>query len=218
MLHYPALAVDRVAAGLWRRLVPIVPPGYHDTELPLPELLDALATQNRQYALSPDYDLPGLQWLIAQAGEKRQYGPLRQRAVRDGNGQLRGWFMYYYDQQGGLARVLQWGAIGRTYDLVIKSLLHDAWQRGASGVEAQVLPGSAAALREHDAAIVYSTPYFVAHTTRCDLAMRALQRDDAFLSRLEGEWWMRLMGDAFPADKPARGVAETQEEPRGSLR
>lgn len=187
VLKCPAAVADRLAAMTLRRLVPPPCCGYVDADLSMPELLRAIRDAGQSYALRPDYDQQGLEWLIAQASQVHGFGPLHRRAVRDAAGRLVGWYMYY-GCSGGVARVLQLGAAPHAHAPVIDSLLHHAWRLGASAVEARISTASVPILYERGGLVLQRRPFVVAHA-RSAAVIAALQRGDAFFSRLEGEWW-----------------------------
>lgn len=195
ILRYPARAADRLARMVRHRPPPLIPRGYQDTDLLLPELLESLAGVSQARSLRPDYDLPALEWVLSRARQKVEYGPLHQRAVRTDSGRLVGWYMYY-GRPGEMARVLQVAAVSRSLQPVVDSLLHHAWQLGAAAVEARICPASLSAFSRRGGVLLQRGQYVVVHTDRPPL-VHALDRGDAVLSRLEGDWWTPLMGDKF---------------------
>lgn len=140
------------------------------------------------YGLRPVYDAETLAWLLAQAAEKRQYGTLDGRIVRGADGGVAGWFLYYRNRTG-MSQVLQVAARPRGRGLVLDAMLEHARRHGVVALAGPLDPGTI-----HEAAIRRSTlrhegPWVLFSSQRPDL-MQAIAAGDAFLSRLEGEWWM----------------------------
>lgn len=195
VLRYPAKAADGALATLVHGWPPSVPEGCVQSDLSLPELLDVLLESGQQYSLRPEYDRCSLEWRMRHAQEKTQYGRLHRQAVRNAEGQILGWFMYY-GRQGAVARVLQFGAIPPAMPMVVDSLVYHAWCLGATGLEARVSVDNLVALARRGGLLRECRPYVVAHAQNPEI-MDALARGDILFSRLEGEWWTRLAGDKF---------------------
>jgi hypothetical protein len=143
----------------------------------------------RGCALRPLYDRASLGWLLEQAARKTRHGSLRARAVFEG-GEMLGWFIYYA-QAGTVNEVLQVAAREDAFDRVLRRLLVDAWEQGATAVRGRVDPCHAQQLsdqhcwfrREGAWTLVYS---------RDEQIMGAIERGAATISRLDGEWWLRF--------------------------
>jgi hypothetical protein len=140
-------------------------------------------------ALQPAYNARMLAWLLDQTARKTRHGRLRARAVRDGERRLIGWYLYYV-QPGGVSDVVQLAARNGWYDRVLQRLLADAWRQGAVAVQGRLDPRFA---RELSAPHCWFRrgPNALIHSRRADV-IDAIQQGDAFLSRLEGEWWLKF--------------------------
>ena len=143
-------------------------------------------------ALQPAYDTHSLAWLLQQAALKTRHGTLRARAVRNGKLQLIGWYLYYV-RAGGISEVVQITARNGSYELVLQRLLADAWRHGALAVRGRLDPRHAAELSDRHCWLRRESPYTLVHSRSADV-MAAIHQGDAFLSRLEGEWWLRFQG------------------------
>jgi len=152
----------------------------------LPEVL-------RGYALQPVYDARSLAWLLEQAARKTHQGKLRARAVRDGKRKLIGWYLYYL-QMGGVSEVVQIAAPNGAFDRVLKRLLADAWRNGAAAVRGRLDPRYVQELSNRHCWMRTDSTWTLVHSRHPEI-MAAIQRGDAFLSRLEGEWWLRFLGE-----------------------
>ncbi len=142
--------------------------------------------------LQPMYDARSLAWLLDQTARKTFYGTLRAQVVRDGKRQIAGWYLYYV-RAGALNEVIQIAARRDAYDRVLRRLLADAWRHGATAVRGRVDPRFARELSDQHCWCRWDGAWTLAYS-RDPAIMAAIHQGDAFLSRLEGEWWLRFMG------------------------
>jgi hypothetical protein len=140
-------------------------------------------------ALQPVYDSRSLAWLLDQTARKTCHGRLRARAVYDG-GRLIGWYLYYV-QAGGVGEVVQIAARQDAFDRVLQRLLADAWRHGVTAVRGRIDPRYVQELSNRHCWCRWDGTSTLVHSRHPDV-MAAIHRGDAFLSRLEGEWWMRF--------------------------
>jgi len=145
----------------------------------------------RGCALQPVYDARSLTWLLEQTALKTRHGKLRARAVRDGKRRLIGWYLYYV-LKGGVSEVIQIAALGGSFDRVLERLLADAWRQGAAAVRGRVDPRYVQELSDRHCWFRWDSTWTLVHSRHPEL-MAAIHRGDAFLSRLEGEWWLRFL-------------------------
>lgn len=152
-------------------------------------LLDQESTTPRP-SLHPSHDEGGIAWILDHAARTRAHGPLRKRLCRDAWGEAVGWFIHYA-QPGGLSQVLQIGGRPRSIGAVLACLFADAYAAGAVAVSGQADPRW---LREiTDAHATFTCPSLGVLVQAKDRAiLDAIQRGDAALSRLDGEWWLRF--------------------------
>lgn len=143
-------------------------------------------------ALQPDYQLDELSWLLQQAAAMRKHGALRMRLVRDRDGKPAGWYLYY-SRPGAAAEVLTLAARPDAFEVVLRRLLRDAWHQGATAVRGRLDPRHAKALSDNRCWFRWDGAWALAHARDPEI-LAAVHRGDAFLSRLEGEWWMRFQG------------------------
>jgi hypothetical protein len=140
-----------------------------------------------RYALRPVYDDGSLPWLLAQARDKRQFGELEHVLLRDAADDVTGWFLYYANP-GGVSHVAQLAAVRGAEALVLDHLARHAWRRGSTAVSGRLEPALLLPLAERRAELTPG-PSVLVHTRRRDI-LDAIHRGDAFLSRLDGEWWV----------------------------
>jgi hypothetical protein len=177
------------------------------TEQPLTatSLLNALETFASGHALRPRYTVPALEWLLNQARAKRRHGELHGQILRQG-GRIAGWFLYYLS--GGTSKVLQLAARPGCEDGVLAHLFGHAWRRGSAAIEGRMEPRFARAFSKQHCFFNVPSMYVVAHA-RDNETLASLASGEAFFSRLEGEWWMRFLGES-----PARRAGALALAPR----
>ncbi|MBI2816965.1 MAG: hypothetical protein HYX72_08495 [Acidobacteria bacterium] len=182
-------AIDRTAKR-WKRGPYWLPPVACDTESPTNEvILCSLRRFAGSPALRPDYNLESLTWLLEKAAEQTKHGQLRKAVIRDDNGEIRGWYLYYVKPRG-IGQVLQFGGTASSIPKVLTHLYEDAWREGAIAVSGQLEPKFALELARSHCFFHWSCGVLV--HSRNKQILNAIDRGDAFLSRLEGEWWMRF--------------------------
>jgi len=147
----------------------------------VPDLLDHLT-------LRPRYDEGSLRWLLDQLAATTQRGELHGVAVRGADGSVVGWYLYYANA-GGVGQVVQVAARQGQGDDVLQSLFHHAWEQGLVALQGRLEPGLMSALGTGGALLAREGPWVLAQAQRPELSA-AIHRGDAFLSRLDGEWWM----------------------------
>ena len=155
----------------------------------------------RSYALQPAYDQATLDWLLDQAARKARHAKLRGRVVRDGERRLIGWYLYYAEA-GRIGEVVQMAALEGSFDIVLRRLLADAWRSGATALRGRLDPRFAQELSNRHCWLRTDSTWTLIHSRRADV-LAAFERGDAFVSRLEGEWWLRFSSDGeTPPDAP----------------
>jgi hypothetical protein len=156
----------------------------------------ALVEHAPQFALQPQYDAKSLEWLLSQLAAKTRHGPLQARMVRDPDGKVAGWFLYYLDR--GMSRVMQLAARPDRTRPVLEHLFQHASKRGALALEGRMDPRFVSDLREMQCFFQGCGELTLLHAREPSVLMPLL-RGDAFFSRLEGEWWLRFHGEAAVA-------------------
>jgi len=143
-------------------------------------------------SLQPAYDSRGLAWLLEQTARKTRHGDLRARAVLDRGRGLVGWYLYYVEAHG-VGEVLQLVARDPHFDSVLQRLLADAWRNRAVAVRGRLDPRYIQELSNRHCWLRRESTWTLVHSCRDEVSAAILQ-GDAFLSRLEGEWWLRFQG------------------------
>lgn len=167
----------------------------HSEELSTDDLLDAIGRASTRCALAPEYTRESLGWLLGNAAEKKEYGPLRKIALFTKEHALQGWFLYY-PNTGDLGHVLQVGASPRMAQSVLAHLFADARVQGSLALTGRMEPKYLSELTVQNCIFLHRNSSLVVHSKDPEI-LYAFQSGDAFFTRLEGEWWTRLQGDTF---------------------
>lgn len=155
-------------------------------------LCASLAQLTSGRALRPRYNEPQVKWMLESLEGKQGQGEFHQIVVRDSQHQIIGWYLCFV-KPGAVATVVQIGAGEEGADQVLDHLFHFAYQRGAVAVSGQADPTLFPALaRKHCFFHFDGGSYFLLHSRNPEL-LQAILRGDAFLSRLEGEWWISFL-------------------------
>lgn len=157
-------------------------------ELDAATLVDCIARLSRLRPLAPRYEVPALDWLLCVLARHPSRGELRKVHLTK-SGRTAGWYLYCL-KPCGLGEVIQIGATTEAAPEVLDHLFRDLRQRGAIAVSGRLDPALMPALSErlclfHHGA---SAAWLLARS-RDEEVMRAVHLGDAFLTRLEGEWW-----------------------------
>jgi hypothetical protein len=183
------------------------PSGLSEEPLDAAALVEGLEGAARRVALSPRYDAASLGWLLGQARAKRRHGELQARLLREAGGTIAGWFLYYLN--GSMSKVLQVHALEGSERgaerAVLDHLFQHAWRRGSAAIEGRMEPRLARMLGQRHCLFHSTNAFALIHSRDAEL-LAALARGDAFFSRLEGEWWMRFVGE--PAEAVVAPAAE----------
>jgi hypothetical protein len=186
--------VDAIAARMRRSPVRITTSTSGEA-LTVDLILDHADQFLPRTALRPEYDCASLKWLLEMAEQKASSGDLRKVLVRNADNEVIGWYLYYFRRRSGLSKqrgsceVLQIVSRPDRLSQVLENLLYDAWREGALDVSGRMEPGFLDALRaKHCLFHGRGSPVLV-HSRRREL-VDAVRCGDAFLTRLDGEWWM----------------------------
>lgn len=187
-------AADLLASRLVMSL-PNSDRAFRGSELDVQTLLRTFPEVVGRRTLLPDYTKEGLTWLLEMAAGKEQYGALHKTVVKDAAGGVVGWYMYYANP-GDVAQVLQFAAKKNLESVVLNHLFEQAKAKRCVAVMGAIETSAVKEFSENQCLFFLRGNYTVAYSHDPEITA-ALLRGDAFISRLEGEWWTRLQGDAF---------------------
>lgn len=154
------------------------------------EILAVMSEAIGELPLTPVYSPQSFSWILNKAAEAESFGQMRSIIVAEKDGRPVGWFIYFA-QPRGVARVLQVGAVCRHGRGVLNELFRDAWEQKAAVVTGQIEPSLLSELSDSYSDFRCKTLGVLIHASDPSL-LAAVERGDCFVSRLEGEWWMRF--------------------------
>jgi hypothetical protein len=183
-------ALDGLAARMPLSPFRLSVPASGEEEIAEETLLWCLSQLSGRQGLRPEYGRDSLRWLLGQTGEMKRHGMLRKVVVRDADGEIIGWYIYY-SKPSGVSQVLQLGARERAVPLVLDHLFYHARRLGAVAVRGRLEPRLVRELSDSRCMITCRTLGVLIHSRDREL-LDTIHRGDAFLTRLEGEWWLRF--------------------------
>jgi GNAT superfamily N-acetyltransferase len=141
----------------------------------------------------PDYDEPFLDWLFQEMAEVKSRGTLVRSLVRNSGGQVIGWYVYYL--QRGLSQVMQVAAKHGAAEEVLDQLLHHAYVNGSAAVRGRLEPQLLGPLSERRCILSCDSGALI--HARAPAVLGVLLSNRAWLSRMDGEWWMGHHTESF---------------------
>jgi hypothetical protein len=175
---------DSAVAHLMPRYFPS--PRNFEEELTVEKFIEGLPQFSKGSALRPDYDADTAQWLFDGAAQMKYYGDLQKVLVRNAKKEMIGWFMYYLNR-GNVGTVLQVAARKGAVVEILDHLFGHARRNGAVALSGRIEPRFMRELSEKHCFFRSVGAMFLAHSRNEDI-LHAIQRGDAFMSHLEGEW------------------------------
>lgn len=151
-------------------------------------LARCIAEFSTNRALRPKYDGRGATWLLGILARKQALGTLRKVLVRTPAGEIAGWYLYFANR-GGIGEVIQVGAREGQMGDVLDHLFAHARREGVVALSGRIDPTCVDAFAARHCFFQHRGAWMLAHSRDPEL-IRAIQRGDAFLTRLEGELCM----------------------------
>ena len=161
-----------------------------DTEMEA-DAMQALPRVTANRALQPTYNAGTASWMLETLTANPERGGLHKRIVRDGDRTL-GWYLYYL-QTDGMAEVIQIAADDTTIDTVLDHLFHQAAADGALAVSGQLDPLLFRALAGRQVVFHHENDSWMLIHARDPAIRTAIDTGRAFISRMEGEWWISAL-------------------------
>jgi len=161
-------------------------------ELDVDTLLHCLANFRSGYSLWSEYDVHSLSWLLSFMDRTQTRGQLRKVVLRDDSQKILGWYIYFV-KPGAVGEVVQVGGDPQSIKDILDHLFYDAWNRGVVGLHGMVHSRLMGDFSEKNCVFACRGGWTVAHSRKPEL-LELLNRGDAFLSRLDGEWCLAYGG------------------------
>jgi hypothetical protein len=184
--------LDSIAARLAFSPSRQTKPPLHAAELDVETLLHCLAEFRGGYSLWPEYDVHSLKWLLTFMERMHACGELRKVVLRDDSQKILGWYLYYL-KPGAVGEVVQIGGERQFIKDILDHLFYDAWNHRVIGLHGVVQSHLMADFSEKNCFFTCRGGWMVAHSRKPEL-LELLNRGDAFLSRLDGEWCLGFGG------------------------
>jgi ribosomal protein S18 acetylase RimI-like enzyme len=155
-------------------------------ELDIDMHLHCMAEFRKGYSMWAEYDADSLKWLLDYMDRTPRRGRLRKLFLRNDTEQIVGYYVYYV-QPGGIGEVIQIGGDPRFTKLVLDHLLADAMEHGVIALHGVVDLRRMADFSDKGCFFTCRGGWALAYSKTPEL-LDVLERGDALLSRLDGEW------------------------------
>jgi hypothetical protein len=177
---------DSTLAYLMPRYFPQALPENIEEELNVRTFIEELPQLSKGMAIQPDYDIDSAEWVFNGAAQMKYYGNIQRVLVRNAKKEIIGWFMYYLNR-GGAGAVVQAAARKGAVGEILDHLFGHARRNGVVALSGRIDPRFMRELSDKHCFFRSVGGMFLVHS-RNDELLHAIQRGDAFLSHLEGEW------------------------------
>jgi hypothetical protein len=139
-------------------------------------------------AMRGHHDVASIAWLLDMMRRRWRYGPLRASRIVGVRGDMLGWYLFHA-ANGGNAHVVRVEARPHAAGVVLDHLFREAWRDGCTAVTGRFDTRLLEALAERHGFVYGSDTWVLVHARNREL-LDVVARDDAALTRLDGEWWM----------------------------
>lgn len=180
--------LDRGLLRIGRAPFQLPKPRHRTEDADSATILECIEWFSRRMLLRPAYCQDSLDWLLSILSRKRSAGQLCTRVVRSKAGERLGYYIFYANK-GGSSQVVQIAAAPGAMGDVLDELLLDAYESGAIAVTGRLDPRFAEEISARAASLKYCNNWLLIHTSNPELE-RAIYTGNAFLTALEGEWWI----------------------------
>jgi hypothetical protein len=188
-LARPLLALADTAAARAIRASASEAAALPARELTVADMVTHNAAMNRGLALAACYDEVMLEQVLNDLARKTdEFGRLRGVLVDGGDGTPIGWYLYY-ENPGEIGQVVDVAAVNGKYGDILDHMFHDAAGRGMIALRGRLVPKRISVFEEKGCVLGRDGPWTVVHSSRPDV-LSAIERGDALLTRLDGEFWM----------------------------
>jgi hypothetical protein len=177
---------DAAAARALPRHFPHLDSQFIEEELTVETMLEYLPQFSKMEALQPVYDEFSLKWLLGHAEQMKSYGALKKTLVRNTKREVLGWHLYYLNN-GGSSPVLQLAAKKNSINDILDHLFDHARKHGATSLVGRIEPRYMREMSDRHCYFNCEGGWTLVHSNNNDL-LHVIQRGNAFLTSLEGEW------------------------------
>lgn len=186
---------DGVVPGLLNKPYPKLDDDLIVDELDARALCECFEAYGADRSLLPRYDVGAAKWLLEFLKKRTGSGELHKILLRNAGHDPIGWYLYYGDR-GEIGEVVQVGARKALLAPVLRHLFDHALERGVIALSGQLEPELLPELSKFDTVFHHDrSSWMLVHSSDPSL-VNAVQTGNAFLSRLEGEWWINKIHGA----------------------
>jgi len=171
-------------------------PAIQVEELTPATFVEAVELIGAEYDIWPCYDEASAAWFFEHLARKRMLGSLRKTLVRDEDGGILGWAIWFA-APGDTCQVVSLASRAGGERVVLDHLAHAAAECGGVVLAGRLEPRFMTELGAHVALISRTHTWTMLHASDPEL-LRTIQDGRALMSRLEGEWWVPYRENAAP--------------------
>lgn len=151
-------------------------------------LLEGFKKIENHYELLPRYRLTDIEILFYLLESEKRYGTLQKYGLKDDNGNLLGWFIYYAKKQG-VCEVIQAVSIPGYENELYQMLTWHAFEQGGVELSGRLMSNQIGSQFTGKSLSMPGRMWTLIHSNDPDLKL-ALQSGKAFITRLEGDLWL----------------------------
>jgi hypothetical protein len=174
--------VSRIPANPFRQREPRL----QGMDLDLETHLNCMVQFRQGYSIWSEYSLESLGWLTNWMERQAFRGVLRKIVLQDRNQKIVGWYLYYA-KRGAVGEVVQIGGFPNSTKDILDHLFWDAQQQGVIGLHGVVDSRRIPDFSDRGCFFTCRGGWTFATSPNPEV-MQLLERGEAFLSRLDGEW------------------------------
>jgi hypothetical protein len=179
--------IDTLAGNIPGNPFRPVKPAGKTRELTVDEFLNEINRFTSDWKLRPKYNKQSASWLFEMLNTEKRFGSFQKTAVYNEDDKLLGWFLLFLKSKGR-SEVIQVAGQKNTIRTVLDHMYYTAWKGNAVEVCGRLDPHFT---KEYANKLTFFIPgknWMVVHT-RDPKLLQAIQSNDTFLSRLEGDLW-----------------------------
>lgn len=158
----------------------------HATELDLEMHLQCMTEFRKGYSIWAEYDPRSLKWLLDYMNRTANRGKLRKLFLRDDRQKIVGYYVYYV-KPGGVGEVVQLCGDPQFTKPILDHLFNDAMEHGSLALHGVVDPRRMADFSDKGCFFTCKGGWALAYSRNSEI-LEVLERGDALLTRLDGEW------------------------------
>ncbi|MGH8371278.1 MAG: hypothetical protein ACRETO_00920 [Gammaproteobacteria bacterium] len=181
--------VDGLSPFIFKRLFKLRRPKMLDDTLDAGVLSAMLPRFTQLRRLVPEYAGNTSTWLFNALEQNTRYGIFQRRQVLNGEKEIIGWYVYFL-KSSGVAEVAQLVTTRESAGAVLENLFFHARKHGAVAITGQVDPTIMDELSGNHCIFYPIRNGWVMMHSKSPEILQSIHAGQAFLTRLESEWWI----------------------------